>query len=970
MMLCKPTLLLVFLIRFGSCVREVSLRKGNRSFQNLVDEDVLQQGSCRYHLESEYCCATKNGQCRYGKPGERSICDEDAGMRCYVRFSGRTCMCRSNKCYDPDQKRCVDKAMAEVLARTKANKTVNMRVEDFFDQLMGFTGGTVGTVVGTALAPVMKVLSPFQSMARKGAIRAAGSYASWQFNRNLEHTEGWLQWALGSFVLEHDEQPKKACNMASSLSLTSAKIDFGKCYLSLAYPDGVPLWEGPIYSYSDGKGNDFNISLMVKAGQIRCLEKLQVQKSRCFGNVIADGGLCQIELAPATDCPLNVTDLEVEIFCEGKCKLQDHVRSMLTWEEADNAIEVGSKVYIYKEGSRKYGKKCEGELNVITKNIVRCDTTGKKCLRHCVQGSGCWHASNLLTEKYCEAKWKTGVKRVFKLLSNWMGESSGSDTPRLTLIYRKFNAILKEVKVRTDLYIFRTRSLEDAIEEDANDERNDRTRRGIIDRFNHAFGAVSNVVDHIESAALGLIRSEKEATDAQMTLIKRYKFNMQPKRDETGKFAGYELVTCQQKTWNEATQAYDKPPLRKCQKIRLVNLQLMATEEQYLEIEEISSSQQQANSITGGSPGIVLSLIAKIARMMFARNTATMMASDEKGVRHPCKDMWTRGKTLDSATAVGVECSSKTKKDFDPDEVGDGVDARYEFEFVELQPIWDELKMKNMQVIGLRGGHNLDWCRVLSEEDPKTKLKAGSVVCDLELPTVEGTNILVGGKLPLEAQFRLQQTGENDVKSTVVVGGGGSKEATCEGTCDGTDEEEAREKVQEKLGDNANVQDDLEVRLISMQTGKYCRTSPQVFQTWKGLLTKKKLLLSCDMSEGDSAPETLLSLDGSTDGLVPSPYWDLLIILSLSCMGALAGWKGSMWATFLGGTGAVFTFATVVLSTAGGLVGGLFLSEHLAQDYHMDGIMMRYMMQEKLQTIGQQILYMIESALDFELPRI
>lgn len=28
-----------------------------------------------------------------------------------------------------------------------------------------------------------------------------------------------------------------------------------------------------------------------------------------------------------------------------------------------------------------------------------------------------------------------------------------------------------QVKVRTDLYIFRTRSLEDAIEEDANDER-------------------------------------------------------------------------------------------------------------------------------------------------------------------------------------------------------------------------------------------------------------------------------------------------------------------------------------------------------------------------------------------------------------------------------------------------------------------------------------------------------------------
>lgn len=298
---------------------------------------------------------------------------------------------------------------------------------------------------------------------------------------------------MASFVLDHDEAPKKYCNKASTLSIGSAKVDYGKCFLSLAYPDGAPLWEGPIYSYSDGRGNDFNISLMVKANHIRCLEKLQVQKSRCFGNMIADGGICQLELAPPNDCLLNVTDLEVEIYCEGKCKVQDHIKGMLTWGEADNALEIGRKVYIWKEGSKKWNKKCKGELMTIQKSINACDLNGKNCKRHCLVSSegkatGCFHAKNLLTEKYCESWWKSGARYALSTIGNWVNTET-SDS-RVTLVYRKFNAILKEVKVRTDVYIFRTRSLEEAIKEDAADVENPRTKSSITKSFESAFGSL------------------------------------------------------------------------------------------------------------------------------------------------------------------------------------------------------------------------------------------------------------------------------------------------------------------------------------------------------------------------------------------------------------------------------------------------------------------------------------------------
>eukprot|EP00435_Cladocopium_sp_Y103_P030406 s1323_g7.t1 len=595
------------------------------------------------------------------------------------------------------------------------------------------------------------------------------------------------------------------------------------------------------------------------------------------------------------------------------------------------------------------------------------------------KNKGCFHAKNLLTERYCESWWKTGYRRALSTIGNWV-DTETSDS-RVTLVYRKFNAVLREVKVRTDVYIFRTRSLEEAIQEDADDKGNPRTKSSIKKSFESAFGS-------LKRATFGLISSEKNATQKQLDIIKQYDFNMQPKRDERGNFAGYEIVSCKWPTWNNDTQAYDKPPLNKCQKIRLVNLQVLASEENYLQIEEISSSQKQESSVSGQSPGLVLSLVTKIARMMFVRHTATISAPDTLGKSKFCKDMWTPGKTPEKSYAVGVECSAeKTDQEAGEDEVTtDGIDARYEFEFVEMQPVWNEAKKKNQQRIGIRGGYNLNWCRVLAEEDPKTKLKAGSLVCDLELPTQEGTNILLNSTLPLEAQFRLEQTGKNDLPSTVVISPGA--EDTCTGRCE-DDESYVKHKVSEDLYDGAGVEETLEVRLVSVLTQKYCRTTQQTFKTWRGLSTKKKTLMAC-YSDTEASDASLLSLWGSTDALTPSKYWtpvdlvrvmscfqpdlecvhlNFIIVLSLSCLGGSIGFTGSNWASLLGGAGVTFTFASTLVGMAAGVAGGVYLTEYLSDNYHLDGIMLRYMMNDKLQSAGQQILFLIESALDFELPR-
>lgn len=194
-----------------------------------------------------------------------------------------------------------------------------------------------------------------------------------------------------------------------------------------------------------------------------------------------------------------------------------------------------------------------------------------------------------------------------------------------------------------------------------------------------------------------------------------------------------------------------------------------------------------------------------------------------------------------------------------------------------------------------------------------------------------------------------------------------ASEDSCTGKCE-DDESHVKSQVSEELYDSAGVEETLEVRLVSVLTEKYCRTSQQTFKTWKGLNTKKKTLMACD-TDTEASDANLLSLWGSTDALTPSKYWNFIIVLSLSCLGSSIGFTGSNWASLLGGAGVVFTFASTLVGTAAGAASGVYLTEYLSDNYHLDGIMLRYMMNDKLQSAGQQILYLIESALDFELPR-
>ncbi|CAJ1457391.1 unnamed protein product [Effrenium voratum] len=905
---------------------------------------------CQTQLKSLFCCSTTNGACK----DSRLDCHGRAGMGCSWSFKGRICECDSNHCFDPATNTCQKKdALPVVVGPEGRQKSTSVGVEDFLD-VLEVTASSSVAVVTTGLDVAT---SPFQTIGKKGGMFFAGAFAGSQLNKDINKVEEWLQYVLSSFVLYHDNATK-SCNKAPTWKVSYATVDYGHCHFPLAQENGTALWEGPLYSYDGGAGHKFNISLKVKADQVRCLEKLQVTKSRCFGNIISDGGLCKLELAPGSKCPISVTNLEVEIFCEGQCSLQSQVKKLLTWDEADNSIEVGKKVYIYKPDSTRYRTECSGQLHVIEKNIIRCNGEGNFCLRHCMGSVGCWHASNLLTEKYCESRITRGARAAFGWLAGRLPDASAANS-RTTLLYRKFNAELNKVKVRADVYVYRTRSLFEAVDEEQDDD-DDRRKSSIMRSLNEAFGGIGR--------SLKIIRTQEEANARQLELIKKYKFNMQPKKTKDGKPQGYELVVCNQGVWNEATQDYDLPPLKKCQKVRAVNLQILATQADYLEIQEISSSQNQDTSLTGGSPGIVLSLAAKVARTMFARFSVNMAGIDPtSGTSKFCKDMWKSGSTPEKSFAVGVRCdSSNIMDDNDPDEVGDGVDARYEFEIVELKPVWNAARKRNQQQIGIRGGYNLQWCRVLTQDDRKTKLKAGALICDLDLPTEEGGLGLVrDGAMPPEAIFKMEQIGSNDVGSPVVLSNSNDASGDC---ADGNDAE-AREQVRDGLADGANVSQRLQVRIVSIANGKVCRIQQVLLE--KGLFrdTTKKLMV-CDANPDASDTSQLTTLTGYTDGLVPSPYWNLLIVLSLSCMGTALGWTGGKWAALLGGAGMIVSAATVVVGTAAGAAGGFVLSGYLANEHHLDGIMLRYLLNRKLQGVGQYILWCIEFALDFELPRM
>eukprot|EP00439_Symbiodinium_sp_Y106_P025953 s446_g3.t1 len=422
---------------------------------------------------------------------------------------------------------------------------------------------------------------------------------------------------------------------------------------------------------------------------------------------------------------------------------------------------------------------------------------------------------------------------------------------------------------------------------------------------------------------------------------------------------------------------YSLPPLKKCQKIRIVNLELLASQPDYLEVEEISSKQDQEKAVTG-SPGIVLSIVAKLARMMFVRFAVKLQVPDDKdGSLKYCKDMWTKRNKKEKEQALGILCKASDILTKDPDEEG----RRWRGRPVRVrgrgaQTCVGRVQKEEHPVRGSQGRLQSSVLPCAQGAGPRDEtaawLRSVRSGCTRGGPhKFEGTQTLINGSLPEEARFRLEHIGKNNVPSTISIGGSSSAEASCE-NCEEKSEETAKEEVDAELSDKADVDKELAIRLVSVTTNQYCRLRTQVFEGF--FFDKKKQLLVCDKiapgpSDLDDHTELMLRLSGNTDGLVPSPYWNFIIVLSLSCVGATAGFTGGKWAALLGGAGMIATFTAVVGGTAAGAAAGYYITEYLSNNYHLDGIMLRYLLNMKMQALGQQILFAIESALDFELPR-
>eukprot|EP00930_Biecheleria_cincta_P028724 TRINITY_DN20032_c0_g1_i1.p1 TRINITY_DN20032_c0_g1~~TRINITY_DN20032_c0_g1_i1.p1 ORF type:complete len:1056 (+),score=154.45 TRINITY_DN20032_c0_g1_i1:75-3242(+) len=1015
-------------------------RGGSKPQLSFIEAHVAQNQSlggkgCIKDLSDRFCCGSiKNGVC---KDGSRSPCmfsDASTGMRCStVIFKGKKCQCRSGMCYVPALNKCVEPESVTIPiggtspAKPEVRK-FEVRNEDIVEQVFkpangktlakatkfvdevehvaaGATNGVV-KMLHTALAPVINSLA-------YGGTRFTGHMARQLLSMDNDFVEKLIQWVLSNFVLTNDD-PSKSCDQAAGpLNLASTRPDQGHCHFDLSAVPSLeePIWQGPLYPYDNGKtginARKFNISLSAKVGQIRCLEALQVQKSHCYGNLLTEGGFCDLDLSPEKECPLSVTNVEIMIFCEGHCDLGSHAMSLINNEAS---LQVGDSVYINKAadvpsywrwalGDRtKYARKrdrvlsgCNSESakGIISRTFLKCTgPDNPSCIRHCVQAAddgeelGCWAHKNLIPEAGCG--WTAAATNwLTSRVARWSPPTAAAVSKR-PLLFRKFNVELTDVNVRARLYVHRTRSLQEIVNEQPEDQ-----QEGVARAFKGFFRSANEVLKNL--------RHPREWALSDRELISQHKINVKQTRAPDGTVSGYELVTCNQPVWNNETQAYDQPPLEKCLKIDLQDLQLLATRSDYLNVEEIASSANPPSgwrsvvsdfigfyshgitSLLGyENVGFVLAAVTKLARMMFVRDVVLIQA------KHPvsrnlvyCKDKWVDSSKESKAHAVGIKCDATTLDDGDAR--GSGIEARFDFEIAELPPVWSQEKHRNEVQIAIRGGYNLQFCRVAGESD-ESGAQAGAVICDVDPPVQENTQLVDATRLPANARFRVHHFGQN--ASKVVIGAGSAEDAqsgvSCgsdagrasEDACPTSDDAEITEKVKQGWGDGAAVGDLLKIKLQSLESGKFCEVK-MVSYTKNLVLSKTRPMLFCDtvQENPDADGHQTLALKGNIDTLTPSPIYDRLILLSITCAGVGAGWVQGKWGALFGGAGQIYMLTSLVGGLVAGAALGFMAQVTLADSYHLDGIMFRFMIKEKLQSIGQYVLFCVESALVFEFPR-
>lgn len=1029
---------------------------------------------CEKDISGKYCCGSKKGSgC---DDGERSPCknkDEDSGMKCnFVFFKGYKCQCGANMCYDVRTGTCVkpEFLLVDVGGTSPAKpekKRVEIKVEDPIPKMlepadgkslqeecdetqnnhsvfqeMGDSVSEVGHVVertavkvvktggSTVLSTIRTALSPVINSLASGATRFTGWAAGRLMNMKNDNVEKYLQWALANFVLTDDECQNwgpadfvgdcPSCDRGTGpANIFATKPNYGHCHFDLSeVPDAdTPIYDGPLYPYDNGKEGinqrKFNISLSAKVGQIRCLEALQVQKSHCYGNLLAEGGFCDLELSPDKDCPLAVKDVEIMIYCQGHCDVSQHAMSLLN---DDRSLEIGDEVYIKKVidepttwdwlihgESTRHAKRGDIEFKgcssgddakgTIVRNIVRCTgPDNPSCMRHCIESVdgtnfGCWAAKNIIRVADCGLGARAARWAIWATTGTTQQDSQ-KESKRI-LLYRKFDIILEHVNIRTRLFVHRTRSLQEVVNEEQTEEKQEETS-GMFESF---FSRVTKTVSKVGR----IIRHPREWLLTDQELVKQYKINVKEVRDpKDGSVDGYELVECDQPIWNDKTEEYDQPPLEKCFKIYLQDLQLLATRPDYLKLEETSSfveppsgvrhvlsdmlgfySRSLTASLGYENVGFILGVMTKLVRMMFVRDVVLLKAKDlQSGEFRYCVDKWVEKSDAEDSYAVGVKCGAENTTENANDD-GSGIGARFEFEVVELPPVWNEARKRNDIEIGIRGGYNQQFCRVAETEEERSGSHVGQVICDVDPPVQEYTQMVEPEQLPPAARFQIQHLGKNDVASKVVIGSTSgeapdapqcsSPEGGEDYDCNDIEDAAESEKSGEEWSDDTDVRpdDNLVVRLKFAHAGKFCTVMDVPYKIHHVFTTEKPMLI-CDSSTGDGHD---LQLEGNIDTLTPSAIWDRLIMIIITCMGAGLGWAQGKWGAFFGGAGGFYMFTSVVGGTITGALFGMMATEILAAEFHLDGMMLRYLAKTKLQGIGQYVLFCVESALVFEFPR-
>jgi hypothetical protein len=800
---------------------------------------------------------------------------------------------------------------------------------------------------------------------------------------------------------------------------------------------------------TDHHATKFDITLAVKVDQIRGLEALQVQKNQCYGDFMTSGGFCDLELAPDEHHPLKITGIELDVNCEGDCYAQQHATALLTrktdlvvgdevyiekkttkmvngylgWLWGPSETEVAAVM----RKRRLSGCSSPEARGKIVKNIRVCSNrkkagnkTCEKEIRHCIEASdnkehlACWPKEMLIAADDCVGTVKAWAARLLggrnasaSGKKKWDGkrwrdergrfatkpdenaDPSSIEANQVTarpIIYRKFDAVFTDVKIRARVYIHRTRSLQEVV----NEEPDHRKKSGLAAAF-QKFTSNANLLAKV-------LKHPREWALSDRQLVEQHSLNTREKKAPNGDVIGYELITCSNPVWVEDTQSYDLP-YEKCFKIDIADLQLLATTADYVRIEETAAWQDTPTGVYAiwrglmsipkaffaallgyENIGLVLAACEKIIRMMFVRDVVQLSANGRY-----CKDKWHEPwwtgsyDGIEKAYAVGLKCEAKGLEDVEDDQ-GSGVNAAFDFEMVELFPVWNRAKKRNDMEIGIRGGYNLQFCRVvmsIGSAERKSGAKIGQVLCDLNAPVEENTQMVRPNLLPENARFLVEHVSASEAAPKLVIQAGtSSRDFQSEGRTAGSDHdvdcygdncgsqssEESMENLPDQVAAEAgHTSESTVVRLKNRATGQYCSLKKLKYKTFGGAWSKSRVMLTCDHAKPRD-----LKLEGNIDPLTPSRFWELLLIMTFSAIFAGAGWMKGQWAMLFGGAGVLYFWACVA---SGAMIGALIAEGIAIRGFHLDGSMIRYLMKTKCQGIGQYILWCVESALVFEFPR-